>query len=93
MKHSKKENVSAMVDDALSSLEVRDTIECIKKDVELRATWHNYHFISSILQNSLESEWLAAEIKAPARDTQTEVIMEKHQSSLDDAQANSQRKV
>ncbi len=81
MNHSKKENVSAMMDDALSSLEVQETIADLKNNAELRATWKNYHFISSMLQNSLESEWLAAEIKVPARNAQTEVVIEKHRDN------------
>tara|TARA_R110002110_G_scaffold404606_1_gene623075 strand:- start:85404 stop:85685 length:282 start_codon:yes stop_codon:yes gene_type:complete len=92
MTYSKKENISALIDDALSSKETSETIEDIKQDAELRATWQNFHFISSILQNSLESEWLSAEIKAPARETQTAVIIEKHQPHQEDKQANNERK-
>jgi len=78
MNHSKKETVSAMVDDALSSLEVREIVADLKDNAELRATWNNYNFISSILQNSLESEWLSSQIRVSARNAQTEVIIEKY---------------
>lgn len=73
-----KEKVSALMDDELFAAEIKETLNEIKTDDELRGTWQNFHLISAILQNSMASEWLSDEISMSVSDQQTHVVIENH---------------
>lgn len=79
MSEEQKKAVSVLMDDELPTAEMQDVIKFLKTDPSLRKTWHNYHLLSAILQNSLASDWLSSEIKASISGKTTEIIIEKNQ--------------
>jgi len=50
------EQLSALIDDELTSHEVNEVLDVLAKDNELRNRWERYHLIRDVMHNDLQSD-------------------------------------